>query len=87
MENNFDIHQWQAKFLRENRVGIIKEDLQSDLLLANDGPLGTFGVIQRAIEMAESGGVPTEALSNALYEALKEIGALKDVDIPSNEFR
>ncbi len=87
MERDFNIHQWQAKFLRENRVGTIKEDLQSDLLLANDGPLGTFGVIQRAIEMAESNRVSTEALSNALYEALKEIRALRDVDIPSNEFR
>lgn len=87
MENNFDIHKWQAKFLKENKVGTIKEDLQSDLLLANDGPLGTFGVIQRAIEMAESNRVSTIALSNALYEALKEIGALTDVDIPSNEFR
>ena len=87
MKNDFDIHQWQANFLRENKVGIVKEDLQSDLLLANDGPLDTFGVIQRAIEMAESNRVSTVALSNALYEALKEIGALKDVDIPSNEFR
>jgi hypothetical protein len=87
MERDFDIHNWQAKFLKESQRRLVKEDLQSDLLLANDGPLSTFGVIQRAIEMAESNRVSTIALSNALYEALKEIGALKDIDIPSNEFR
>lgn len=84
MKEDFNIHEWQAKFLNK---ASINEDLQSDLLSANDGPLGTFGVIQRAIEMAESNRVSTVALSNALYEALKEIGALIDVDIPSNEFR
>jgi hypothetical protein len=73
------------KYLSESKL--LKEDLQSDLLLANDGPLGTFGVIQRAIEMAASNKVSTEELSNALYEALTEIGALTDVEIPSTEFR
>lgn len=84
---DINIHTWQRRFLRENKEFTLNEDLQSDLLSANDGPLGTFGVLQRALDMAASNRVSTVALANALYEALKEIGAIEDVDIPSNEFR
>ena len=84
---DFNIHTWQRRFLRENTEFTVNEDLQSDLLLANDGPLSTFGVLQRALDMAVTNRVSTDALANALYEVLKEMGAIKDIYIPSNEFR
>ena len=73
------------KYLTESKL--LKENLQDDLLTANDGPLDTFGVISRAIEMASNGIKSPEIISNALYEALIEIGALTNIEIPSNEFR
>lgn len=74
------------KFLSEGRL-LENDNLIDDLLSSNDGPAGTFSVIQRAIDMACSNEYDAKTISNSLYEALKEIGALTDVDIPSNEFR
>lgn len=73
------------EYLTESKL--LKEDLQDDLLLANDGPIDTFTIISRAIEMASNGTQSVDNLANALYEALTEIGALKDIDLPSTEFR
>jgi hypothetical protein len=60
-------------------------EIVSDLLDTNDGPITDYTVIARAIELVKANNTTGEDVGNALYEALnvlKEHGGR----IASNEF-
>jgi len=85
MEKDFNIHEWQAKYLKEN-AGMSMEKIVDALLDTNDGPIGPRSVIYRALEGAQYKQAPLGDLADAVLEALdiieKEGGSLD-----STEFR
>ena len=85
MKRDFDIHQWQARYLREN-TGMTMDKIVSALLDTNDGPIGPRSVIYRALEGAQYKQAPLGDLADAVIEAL-EIIEQNGGSLDSTEFR
>jgi len=86
MENNFDIHNWQAEYKNKRVLKEGEEEIVNNLLDATDGPLNEFAVIVRALNMASTADYSINHLANALFNALDEIKA-QGGEISSTEFR
>ena len=61
--------------------------IANHLSCRSDGPVTTFVLIARATEVVSQGGDP-DVVANALYEELKELGAIKGDEtlLSSNEY-
>ena len=66
---NFNIHEWQAKYLKENTEASM-EKIVDALLDTNDGPIGARSVIYRALEGAQYKQAPLDDLADGVLEAL-----------------
>ena len=85
MKRDFDIHQWQAKYLREN-TEMTMDKIVSALLGTNDGPIGPRSVIYRALEGAYYKQASLDDLADAVLEAL-EVIEQNGGSLDSTEFR
>ena len=85
MKNDFDIHKWQAKYLKEETV-MPMDKIISALLDTNDGPVGPRSVIYRALEGAYYKQATLDNIADALMEAL-EILEQEGGRLDSTEFR
>ena len=85
MKKDFDIHQWQAKYLKEE-TGMPMDKIISALLDTNDGPVGPRSVIYRALEGAYYKQATLDNIADALMEAL-EILEQEGGRLDSTEFR
>ena len=66
---DINIHEWQAKYLREN-LGMSTEKIVDALLDTNDGPIGSRSVIYRALEGAQYKQASLDDLADAVMDAL-----------------
>jgi hypothetical protein len=85
MKNDFDIHKWQARYLKEE-TGMPIDKIISALLDTNDGPVGPRSVIYRALEGAYYKQATLDNIADALMEAL-EILEQEGGRLDSTEFR
>lgn len=85
MKRDFDIHQWQARYLREN-TGMPVDKIIQALIDTNDGPVQAYGVIYRALEGAYYKQASLDDIAEALVEAL-EIIKQNGGSLDSTEFR
>jgi hypothetical protein len=85
MKNDFDIHKWQARYLKEE-TGMPMDKIISALLDTNDGPVGPRSVIYRALEGAYYKQATLDNIADALMEAL-EILEQEGGRLDSTEFR
>ena len=85
MKKDFDIHQWQARYLKEE-TGMPMDKIISALLDTNDGPVGPRSVIYRALEGAYYKQATLDNIADALMEAL-EILEQEGGRLDSTEFR
>jgi hypothetical protein len=85
MKRDFDIHQWQARYLREG-TEMPLEKIKSALLDTNDGPIGPRSVIYRALEGAYYKQASLDDLADAVLEAL-EVIEQNGGSLDSTEFR
>jgi len=85
MERDFDIHKWQAKYLKENTEMPLDEVIDA-LLDTNDGPITIISPVTRALEMAQNRQASVDTIANALIEAL-EILESNGGRLDSTEFR
>lgn len=82
---NFNIHEWQAKYLKES-TEVSMEKIVDALLDTNDGPIGARSVIYRALEGAQYKQAPLDDLADAVMDAL-EIIKQNGGSLDSTEFR
>lgn len=73
MEKDFNIHEWQAKYLKEENLGMSAEKIVDALLNTNDGPIGPRSVIYRALEGAQYKQASLDDLADAVVDALEII--------------
>ena len=69
---DFNIHNWQAKYLAEE-TGMPMDKIISALLSTNDGPVGPRSVIYRALEGAYYKQATLDNLADAVLEALQVV--------------
>ena len=72
MEKDFNIHEWQSKYLKES-TGMSMEKIVDGLLDTNDGPIGARSVIYRALEGAQYKQASLDDLADAVMDALEII--------------
>ena len=85
MKNDFDIHKWQARYLKEE-TGMPVDKIIQALIDTNDGPVGPRSVIYRALEGAYYKQATLDNIADALMEAL-EILEQEGGRLDSTEFR
>ena len=72
MENNFDIHQWQAKFLKENAEG--SQNTLADYFSNREGSVKrASGVVDQLISIAGLNPNLHNELVDAIIELVGEI--------------
>ena len=72
MKKDFDIHQWQARYLKEE-AGMPVDKIVQALIDTNDGPVQAYGAIYRALEGAYYKQATLDNLADAVLEALQVV--------------
>jgi len=85
MRKDFDIHQWQARYLKEE-TGMPVDKIVQALIDTNDGPVQAYGAIYRALEGAYYKQASLDDIAEALMEAL-DIIEQEGGRLSSTEFR